>query len=200
MRKSVVVALISIALIVAGCNREKATDESASATAAGGAPPLVPEKGEQGQQAGGGDESAIGVGKAMPPFKAEYLNGKSFTVADQKGKVVLLNLWATWCGPCRYEIPELQKLHSANSGKNFAVVGVSVDDEGQKNEVTDFVRDQKITYPIVLDPEGKLADIFRTSVIPTSALIDRNGKIVWYHIGIVQGNDPELREALEKAL
>src|SRR5436309_13894574 len=70
------------------------------------------------------------VGKPMPAYKAELLDGKSFDVAAERGNVDFLNLWATWCGACRGEIPELQKLHTAYAGQGFKVVGVSLDDAG----------------------------------------------------------------------
>lgn len=139
------------------------------------------------------------VGAPMPAYEGETLDGKTFSIAKERGSVVFLNLWATWCGPCRFEIPELEALHQKYSARNFKVVGVSLDDGGA-GPVRQFVADHKMTYPIVLDPNGKLANIFQTSVIPTSALVDPNGKIVWKHYGVVTMNDPELVRALEKAL
>ncbi len=139
------------------------------------------------------------VGTPMPEYKASYLDGSNFDLASQKGSVVLLNLWATWCGPCRFEIPELDKLHRTYSGRGFKVIGVSVDEGGAK-DVKPFVAEQKISYPIVLDPEGKLATIEQTESIPTSILIDRAGKVVWRHVGPVSTSDPLLTRALESAL
>lgn len=140
-----------------------------------------------------------GVGTAMPAYTATFLDGSSFDLASQKGSVVLLNLWATWCGPCRFEIPELDKLHRAYQARGFKVIGVSVD-EGGAADVKPFVAEQKISYPIVLDPEGKLATILQTTNIPTSVLVDRNGKVIWTHVGPVSTSDPLLMRALETAL
>ncbi|HEX7151738.1 MAG TPA: TlpA disulfide reductase family protein [Thermoanaerobaculia bacterium] len=139
------------------------------------------------------------VGQQMPAYSAPYLDGKLFSVADRKGKVVLLNLWATWCGPCRVEIPELEKMHAEYSPRGFEVVGVTVD-EYPAEAIQKFADQQKMTYPIVLDPEGKLANLFETTVIPTTVLLDRSGKIVWKHQGPVMAKDPELMKALEEAL
>lgn len=138
------------------------------------------------------------VGSNMPAYKAELLDGKSFDVAAERGNVVFLNLWATWCGPCRYEIPELQKLHTDYASKGFKVVGVSLDDSG-KETVQQFVTEHSMTYPVALDPDGKLANIFQTTVIPTSVLIDRNGKIVWKKYGLITVDD-ELKHALDTAI
>lgn len=145
--------------------------------------------------------AAVGtdVGSSMPAYRATALDGTPFDLAKERGNVVFLNLWATWCGPCRYEIPELQKLHDSYSSKGFKVVGVSVD-EGKIDEVRQFVIDQKMTYPVAHDPEGKLATLLETTVLPTSVIVDRKGKVVWKHFGIVSMTDQEMTKALETAL
>lgn len=137
------------------------------------------------------------VGALMPEYSAVNLDGSKFELAG--GKVVLLNVWATWCGPCRYEIPELQRIHDAYSRRGFEVVGVSVDESGAE-AVKQFVDEQKMRYPVALDPQGQLANLLQTSVLPTSVLVDRDGKIVWKKYGAILENDEELKEAIEKAL
>ncbi|MDX1583869.1 MAG: TlpA disulfide reductase family protein, partial [Thermoanaerobaculia bacterium] len=112
----------------------------------------------------------------------------------------MLNLWATWCGPCRYEIPALIRLQEEFGDQGLQVVGVSMDRAGMEPQISSFARSAGINYKIVHDPRAKLADVFDTTIIPTTALIDRDGKIVWYHAGIVSDEDPELLEALEKVL
>src|ERR1043165_10316624 len=123
------------------------------------------------------------VGATMPPFHATMLDGSPFDLAAERGKhVVFLNVWATWCGPCRFEIPELEKMHAKYAPRGFEVVGVSVDEEGSV-PVKPFVQEQAIKYPIVLDPPGKIANVLQTTGLPTSVAIDRNGKIVWRRVG-----------------
>ena len=141
---------------------------------------------------------------AQPPsplaaYKAQWLDGSTFDLATEKGNVVLLNVWATWCGPCRFEIPELDKLHAKYAGRGFKVVGVSID-EGGASEVKPFVDEQKIGYPIAVDQEGKIATLLQTSVIPTSVLVDKAGNVVWKHFGVVTTTDAELTQKLEAAL
>jgi thiol-disulfide isomerase/thioredoxin len=135
------------------------------------------------------------VGAMMPAYHAKTLDGKDFDLAALRGKVVFLNLWATWCQPCRYEIPELEKMHAKYEAQGFSVVGVSLDDSGAEG-VNEFVTAQRMNYPVVIDAEGVLASLFQTSVIPTSVLVDRSGKIVWTHYGLVSMED----EMLDKAL
>lgn len=177
-------AALLAALVTAGCNRESASGPRSSAAS----------------PSGGSNAGPVKVGDAMPEYSAEFLDGKDFTMADQKGKVVLLNVWATWCPPCRAEIPDLQQLHDKYAAQGFSVVGVSVDSDGAAQEVRDFVREKSMTYPVVLDPEGTLATLVDTAVIPTSALVDRDGKIVWIHQGTVSADDPEINTLLAKTL
>ena len=143
--------------------------------------------------------TGIDVGAAMPAYTAMNLDGTKFDIASRRGKVVLLNVWATWCGPCIYEIPELQRIHDLYTARGFEVVGVSVD-EGGVEGVKQFVADKQMRYPVALDPQGQIANIFQTSVLPTSVLVDRNGKIVWKKYGAILENDQELDAAIQKAL
>jgi thiol-disulfide isomerase/thioredoxin len=139
------------------------------------------------------------VGDPMPPYTAKYLDGKPLNLAGEKGNVIFLNVWATWCGPCRFETPELQALQNQYAAKGLKVIGVSVD-EGETAAVKTFVTEQKITYPIAVDPEGRIANLLQTTVLPTSLLLDRNGKIVWRQIGAIMPNDSKLKAAVEKAV
>lgn len=139
------------------------------------------------------------VGATMPAYQAMYVDGKPFDLGAERSKVVFLNVWATWCGPCRFEIPELQKMHAKYGPRGFEVVGVSVDEDGAA-AVKPFVQEQKVDYPMVIDPPGKIANVLQTTVLPTSVVIDRSGKIVWRRIGALVGEDPTLDAAINKAL
>lgn len=146
-------------------------------------------------------QTATGIepGLIMPAYEAVNLDGSKFDLASRRKNVVLLNLWATWCGPCRYEIPELQRIHDTYAKRGFEVVGVSVD-EGAAELIQQFATENKMTYPLVHDPEGKIANILEASVLPTSIMIDRDGRIIWKKVGAILENDEELKSAIEKAL
>ncbi len=139
------------------------------------------------------------VGLLMPEYSSMWLDGSKFELAKRRENVVLLNVWATWCGPCRYEIPELQALHNRYKDRKFEVIGVSVDESGV-DSVKQFVEQQKMTYPIALDAEGKVANILQTTMLPTTVLLDREGKIVWKRFGAIMPNDQELVKAIEATL
>jgi peroxiredoxin len=140
------------------------------------------------------------VGDMMPAYQANDLDGKTFDLASRKGRVMLLNVWATWCGPCVFEIPQLNAVHQQFASKGFEVVGVSLDDTGVEG-VRQFVQERKIVYPVTIDPDGHIATLLGTNTIPTSVLIGRDGKIAWRKTGAIMGNDEAaLTTAIEKAL
>ncbi len=195
MKKIALLLTMTVAL-AAACKRaeQPVTGSGAGTTAGDQDPNATPKPGTQAQAAVG-----IDVGSTMPEYSALWLDGSKFELASRREKVVLLNIWATWCGPCRYEIPELQRMHDAFASKGFEVIGVSVDESGVES-VKQFVGEQKMSYPIALDPEGKLATLLQTSVLPTTVLLDRSGKIVWKKYGAIFENDAELKKAIEDAL
>jgi len=141
-----------------------------------------------------------GTGTVMPEYTALNLDGSKFDLASKRDKVVLINVWATWCVPCRYEIPELQALHEQYTPRGFEVIGVSVDESGPEALKSFIAEQKKMTYPVVLDAEGKIANMLQTSVLPTSILVDRKGNIVWKKFGLVESKDEQLKQAIEAAL
>ncbi|MEX2283114.1 MAG: TlpA disulfide reductase family protein [Gemmatimonadota bacterium] len=140
------------------------------------------------------------VGDEAPVYSAPALNGESVSLAGLRGQVVLLNVWATWCIPCRKELPELQQLHQQLASRGLHVVGVSVDDGSADRAVDQFVREFGLTYTILRDPAEKVSHTFAIPGVPASFLIDRNGKVVWRHLGPVTTGDPLLQSALKQAL
>jgi len=110
-----------------------------------------------------------------PEFTLKDLSGKAWTFAELRGKVVLVNFWATWCPPCRKEMPDLETLYGRFGSKGLVVLGIS-DEEAAK--VGPFVRERKISFPVLLDPGRKVNDEFVVEGIPKSFVYDREGKLV----------------------
>jgi len=108
-------------------------------------------------------------------FTLTDLQGKPWHLRDLKGKVVLVNFWATWCPPCRKEMPDLQALYDKYKDQGFVVLSIS-DEEMAK--VSPFIAERKITYPVLLDPGRKVNDAFVVEGIPKSFVYDRDGKLV----------------------
>ncbi|MGB8887546.1 MAG: TlpA disulfide reductase family protein [Candidatus Korobacteraceae bacterium] len=109
-------------------------------------------------------------------FTLTDLQGKTWTLKDLKGKVVLVNFWATWCPPCRKEMPDLEALYNRFQEQGFVILAVSEDEETAK--VGPFIAEHKITYPILLDPGSKVNNLFQVEGIPKSFVYDREGKLV----------------------
>jgi len=131
-----------------------------------------------------------------PDFALSNLEGKTIRLSDFKGKVIILDFWATWCPPCRAEIPHFNKLHQIYSDKGLAVVGISVD-EGGKNVVKPFVEEFKIPYPILLGNEKVARDFGGIRGIPTTFIINKNGEIIKKLVGY---HDQEEFESIIKPL
>ena len=139
------------------------------------------------------------VGNLVPPYKGQWLDGKPFDLGAERDHVVFLNIWATWCVPCRAEMPFLQSLQEQYAKRGLKVIGVSVDDSGVAT-VKEYLATTKIRYPNAIDPEGRIANLLETTVLPTSILIDRTGHIVWKSAGMLSSPDPGLTKALEASL
>ena len=126
--------------------------------------------------------SLIKGDKKAPDFSLLDLHGKKVALKQFRGKIILLNFWATWCGPCKEEMPFLEILHQQFKEKDFVVVTVSVDYEEAKL-VREFVNKQRYTFPVLLDPKCEVLDLFEVKGIPTTFIIDKKGKMLGMAIG-----------------
>lgn len=123
----------------------------------------------------------IRPGQEAPGFTLPGLDGGSVSLADLRGKVVLLNFWATWCKPCEDEMPAMQRLHAALAGTDFRLLAVSTDEE--RAPVEAFRERLGLTFPILLDPGKTVAESYQTYRFPESYLIGRDGRILARYIG-----------------
>ena len=142
----------------------------------------------------------VEIGQPAPRYAATSLAGDSVSTAALAGKVVLLNIWATWCAPCRDEIPYLQSLYERHRGDGFEIVGVSVDARGQDAAIRDFAKAFRMTYPIWRDPDERVQSLYLALGVPSSYLIDRAGILRWRRIGTIHEGDTTLTRALADAL
>lgn len=140
------------------------------------------------------------VGTVAPDYQAVTLAGDAFTLADHRGDVVLLNIWATWCAPCRKEMPDLQQLHETFASDGLRVIGVSVDASGADRAVEQFLDELGIDFLIVRDPADRVSGTFGAFGIPLTVLIDREGVVQWRHLGPVTATDERLQGALARTL
>ena len=137
------------------------------------------------------------VGYLAPGFTLEMMNrGKAVNLSDYKGKVVLLNFWASWCFPCRKEMPSMEELYQIFKDKDFEILAVNMDKFSQE-KVISFVSNYGLTFPILLDKELKTALIYEVRHIPTSYIIDKNGVISDKIIGGIHWTKPEIVNKIE---
>lgn len=150
----------------------------------------------------GSDLFPVQPGSKAPEFKAAVMApGQQGTknISDYRGQVVLLNLWATWCGPCKQEMPGIQALHEQLGPQGLRVVAVAVDDPGFENAIRAFVSEHKLTFEILHEGSGKIEHDYQTSGIPETFLIGKDGVIRKRVIGAAQWNS-DANVALVKGL
>jgi cytochrome c biogenesis protein CcmG/thiol:disulfide interchange protein DsbE len=142
----------------------------------------------------------VEVGRPAPGYRAVSTTGDSVSLQTLRGKVVLLNVWATWCHPCRDEIPELQRIHERYRDRGLELVGVSVDAAGDDEAIQAFMRRYGMTYPVWRDPSETVSSTFLVVGVPATFLIDRTGILRWKKTGPIAKDDPALTAAIERAL
>lgn len=138
----------------------------------------------------------LGAGQPAAPFELPSLDdGPAVRLSDLRGKVVLVNFWATWCKPCEDEMPSMERLHRRLSGEPFALLAVSVDDDSEP--VRAFRDRLGLTLPILLDPQKKVAAAYQAFRYPETVLIDASGQIEGRFIGPRDWDSPTYREKIE---
>src|SRR5262245_6416761 len=123
------------------------------------------------------------VGAPAPDFTLKNLSGNSVTLSNLKGQVVLINFWATWCGPCRVEMPAIQRRYDAFKDQGLAVLAVNFDEP--ITDVSAFARSLNLTFTVLLDPDGVVNDLYHVGGYPSTFIVDRSGMITKLHIGLM---------------
>lgn len=144
--------------------------------------------------------SGTAAGWQAPSFSLPNLDGTEISLDAMRGKVVLLNFWATWCGACRSEMPSLESLYrDFSSYSDFALLTVSTDERG-KRSVEQFIAKNGYDFPVLLDTDNAASSAYGVSGLPSTFVIGRDGRIVWNCAGALDWSDQSLRDALEKLL
>ena len=183
-------ALLAIGLLfgTGGCSSDTETDRSSAE---------APQTSQQAQAGTSYETNPV----PAPDLTLETMDGRQINLADQNGKVILVNFWATWCAPCRREIPDLINLYSEMKDEGLMIVGIAVDQEGAK-VVKPYVQKQDINYPIVLDPDQSTEKHFDAMYgLPTTYVVNTEGKIVRRVLGVFPVEDmrPTLNDMLASA-
>ncbi|GLI39801.1 TlpA family protein disulfide reductase [Geobacter hydrogenophilus] len=138
-------------------------------------------------------------GNPAPDFTLNTLNGEVVKLSDLKGQVVIVNFWATWCPPCREEIPSMMRLNAAMAGKPFRMLCVSIDDGG-KVAVEEFFRKTGFSLPALMDTDKRAGKLYGITGVPETFVIDRHGVILKKVVGAMEWDHPEVIAFLNNAI
>jgi thiol-disulfide isomerase/thioredoxin len=162
--RTLAAGLLCVGLILTGCNGERAKPKKSL--------------------------KSDSTRKPAPEFALKDIDGRTVNLSDYKGKVILLNFWATWCGPCKIEIPWLIDFEQKYKDRGFAVIGVAMDDEGWE-VVKPYLAQSKINYRVILGSDTVATLYGGVESLPTTFMLDQEGKIASTHIGLVSKSDYE---------
>ncbi|HSG82843.1 MAG TPA: TlpA disulfide reductase family protein [Gemmatimonadota bacterium] len=147
------------------------------------------------------EKAGVEVGEHAPEFSAPDLDGELVSLADLEGEVVLLNIWATWCGPCRVEMPSIQATQERFKEQGFTVLAVSIDmGPRYRDKVVEFMAEHELNFPVLLDPAGGIMRRFRAVGVPETFVLDRQGRIVKRVIGATNWDSQANRVLIEQLL
>lgn len=145
--------------------------------------------------------AAVGAGKPAQDFSLRDTNNTTQTLSQYKGKVVLINFWATWCGPCQVEMPHLQKMYTELGAQGLVVLGISADDAKTTSMVKPLAKNKGLTYPVLLDTQSAVVSQYNPSkTLPFNVLVDRSGNVASVYSGYNPGDEVNLRKAVEALL
>lgn len=136
-------------------------------------------------------------GKA-PDFTLKSRDGKNLRLSDYRGQVVMINFWASWCGPCRQEMPLLEDLYKRYSKLGFTIVGVNVDTDSSK--ANNYLKDVSVSFPIVYDTGNTVSKSFNVNAMPTTVIVDRNGNMRFLHQGYKPGYENEYKKQVKQLI
>jgi len=131
-------------------------------------------------------------------FSLSLLEGETRSLSSFKGKVIFLNFWATWCGPCRVEMPSMESLYKKFNDKGLEILAVNCAED--KAAVSSFMKNEGFTFPVLLDLDGRVSINYGIQSIPTTFLIDRGGMIILRLVGSIDWNNPKIHAAIESLL
>lgn len=136
-----------------------------------------------------------------PEFSLRDINKQKVSLSDYQGKVVLVNFWATWCGPCQAEMPHLQKMYVELEEQGFVVLSISADNARDASKVKPLIKRNGYTFPVLLDTDSTVLNQYNPeSVLPYNILIGRDGNIIWQKASYAPGEEVELRAKIVEAL
>jgi peroxiredoxin len=139
--------------------------------------------------------NAVAISEEAPDFTLKSLEGTNLRLEEYRGQVVLINFWASWCGPCRQEMPLLDRLHHRYEDAGFAVLGVNV--EGEAEPAQEIVDKTNVTFPVLIDEDQKVSEMYNLEAMPSTVVVDRDGVIRYIHRGYKPGDEAKYVEIVK---
>ena len=143
-----------------------------------------------------GSAGAAPASGPAPDFTLKSLSGNNMKLSEMAGEVVLINFWASWCGPCREEMPLLNALHNKYQPLGFTVLGINV--EEQVDSARGFLRDFPVDFPVLLDHNNQVSQLYEVVAMPTTIVVDRDGQLRYLHRGYKSGDEEKYRQMVKK--
>lgn len=133
-----------------------------------------------------------------PDFALTTLDGEKVKLSDLKGHVVMINFWASWCGPCRQEMPLLNDIYASYKKAGFVLLGVNLDESAEDAKA--FLKKTPVNFPVLIDSKGQVADLYKNQAMPSSYFVDRKGDLVYLHQGYRPGEEEDYKKVIKKLL
>ena len=140
--------------------------------------------------------AAAEIGKTAPDFTLKSMAGPNLKLSEMTGNVVLINFWASWCGPCREEMPLLNALHKKYEPLGFTVLGVNVEED--VNAAKGFLKNFPVDFPVLLDNTNQVSKLYQVIAMPTSVVVDRDGNMRYLHQGYKSGDEAKYQQMVKK--
>ena len=138
---------------------------------------------------------AVEIEGSAPDFTLKSDSGENLRLSEYRGQVVMINFWASWCGPCRQEMPLLEDIHQRYEKLGFTVFGVNVDDDPTKAQK--ILKDIPVTFPVLFDSDNQVSALFDIDAMPTTILVDRDGNMRYLHRGYKPGYEDDYRQQVK---
>lgn len=133
-----------------------------------------------------------------PAFSLQSVNGSPVSLAQFKGDVVMINFWASWCGPCRQEMPLLDSIYKQYKDMGFTLLGVNVEPNAQSADA--WLKHTPVSYPILFDPKSQVSQLYQVQAMPTTVIIDRQGIVRYVHNGYVPGDENQYMNSIRSLI